>query len=1620
MANDLYRQALFDSFCGDAVNHVDHDMPTLKIDSPVSNFSAAMDTQYDDRINTYLSQLLKTDLERCLQTFAGHGTFFDYALWKRSSLMIDAVGDSGEPFFIAMLFNSAVERILKLPIASVNKELLRPYSWNFENDRCCIFVTEETFFAQFWNVSINHTISTDLLSELQKLFTSTKESLNSKVLSTTLKLTLLFRNLSDAVTVGITLMDLCLLWDVMPSVAQKACDFASEFMTSRKFFGQSAELLMSATSSTIATVIAVILSVIGTMKIPNQRFLDFVLKRTNDLGRACKGFSAIMECVTSTFNQVYSSVYVWLFGALPSDSDLKTMFDGMEQWFVDVKDIASLDNMTELSTSYKTCRRIEQLFLQGVEYLGRFKHLNLTAAEKASFMHYYNLIAKIYDRVVTRGIKRAEPRTEPLIIHLFGETGVGKSGLTYLLSQDILSVENMHHDTLEEVYFRNVEQEYWDGYKGQTITVYDDFGQMKDTLTKPNPEFMEVIRSGNIAPMNLHMAHLEEKDKTKFKSRALILTSNKENFAAESLTCREAFERRLDIHYKVQIKSTFKDKSGMVDASRVNAALSEEIYEFVPYTHLGVPKRTMNSKGKDLRDIIIDYPQFRDLVLSKYVQRYKSSRAKIDCLSHRATVLPDRSKMFMAQAAELPLADAMLIKAWLKVRVPAQAGQLDSDFGVLGSVPLNDRLLDLAAVSKDFASFEEQGLCIIAEIDESLMNMYTSSVKNYPDWYSKAKGIYFQAKASFDGKLMHAKKLVRELFSATKDLISRVGESIPAPFKAISLVFGLFIAGAAGYKMLQSKPVEKEDDCRILYSGETMNIEKRETRKPRRMYAEDGNDTAEFTLNRHGPRHTRRFKPEAAVDPNARELISGKLQANTYLLSTFDNVSDQKILANVVFVRGRIGVFVHHAVRLMKKYILLQNAFCPDGFRASVDECIITRMTKKDGTPLDLVTIEFPRRFPQHPDIVSKFVENSDINRFVSSQATLCSVRRVVQKGTSVLNHVLYSTGTITAMEQEEYHLDASSYLLRSGYKYRCETLPGDCTAPLVLSAPTIQKKIIGFHVAGNRNGEALAQAITQATLLDHLHRLSSFSAQVAINTEGLGIDTDVLPKLPKGNFIPIGKTDKKVGRSIKTKLSESPLNGSYHPALTKPAHLANVNVDGVTIDPMEYGLAKFGNTPPVLDGDILRRCKTWLSNRLKKFRYGDARVLTWEESLSGIEGDPWIQPVNRKTSAGYPWIFESGSGTGKRKWLGSEEEWIYDHPDLIQACEDRIRLAKQRVLKPPVFIDTLKDERRPIKKVDQGKTRVFSAGPMDFIINVRQYFLSFNAAMMENRIDDDLGVGINPFSNDWHRLAMHLKKKGNMVWAGDYSNYDATLPSELLEAICEIINNWYDDGEENRTIREVLFAGLINALHLNGNNVVMFTHSQPSGNPLTTTINCLANLLIMAYNFVYLTGKSLSEFDKLVSRIVFGDDHVINVHPSIAKEFNQVEFARACKEVFNMDYTDEAKTGILVPVKELSEVTFLKRDFYFDDESSMYIGRLDLDVVLEIPQWVRGDLDLELRCVENCESAFKELSLYDETTFNSWAYRIFNACIESGMTNLPELLDYFDYKSMEIEFLIS
>jgi len=725
--------------------------------------------------------------------------------------------------------------------------------------------------------------------------------------------------------------------------------------------------------------------------------------------------------------------------------------------------------------------------------------------------------------------------------------------------------------------------------------------------------------------------------------------------------------------------------------------------------------------------------------------------------------------------------------------------------------------------------------------------------------------------------------------------------------------------------------------------------------------------------------------------------------------------------SNGVFLVGRTMLTTAHTIlnpphKDPVEYIVIRNPYSTEAaIKIPYKDCKISQVFQMDNSPVDLCLISFPPVVPNRPKILSKFLGSEDIDLLTEGDLTFSGFFEI--KGKTIVQEKYPSSFSVSS-KATHYFLHQPGTCPKDQYQCKCpikignhieydlETASGMCGALLSISNRMIHTKLIGFHVAGGAGVLALGALTTrqflEAALSAHVERFGipkSYLIDGRLPYSQSWVDpTCKVSLLDAGDCLNVGLAPAPAAPSL-TQLAPSLVFDKIQKHVTKPAFLKPVVVEGEgLVDPMLKGIKKIMGGQTYVDEDLLDAAANDVFQGLGKPTTKKGIVHSYEEAIIGIEGDPYKRPINRTTSPGYPYNLTNKS-KGKTAWLGDGEDYIVDHPELKKDVLKLLEDSRQGIRGSAISIATLKDEKRPIAKVDAGKTRVFEACPQHLVIAIRQYFLDFAAHVMRRRIDNGIAVGINPYSLEWTKLAHHLQSKGNYMIAGDFSNFDGSLLMQVLVKILEKINEWYGDDDESQLIRAALWEHICNADIIVRGEVIRKTHSQPSGNPLTVIINSLFNGIVMRIAYLLLKKQqglpAVCDYRKHVAEIIYGDDDIKSVSVEIIDWFNQTTLTDALAS-FGLTYTDETKTGIILPWKPLEDVAFLKRKFVVQPDGT-FMAPMDLENVLEITNWIRGKAT-RAATKENCEQAIMELSLHSRTVYEIWSDRIREELAEVGI----------------------
>lgn len=708
---------------------------------------------------------------------------------------------------------------------------------------------------------------------------------------------------------------------------------------------------------------------------------------------------------------------------------------------------------------------------------------------------------------------------------------------------------------------------------------------------------------------------------------------------------------------------------------------------------------------------------------------------------------------------------------------------------------------------------------------------------------------------------------------------------------------------------------------------------------------------------------------EGIVDHNAR-LLTLSLDKNQYtLFAGFEQ--DQNELTRVqsiVFLRGKTALINAHSLALIADATWFR-IINPIGrtYTFPAKECELRAFNTKRCD--DIGIIVFPRQCPDHPDITQHFIKSDQVGRFTSVSATLLTHQYTPPGLIMAVRHVV-----VAKLETDRSYLTTDgagthAKTLAQCYTYGAVTVPGDCGSLLVATNTAVPNKILGFHCWGYSDGRGGAFVITKDEI-DKILACVPARAQTAMPIFGKfdGPELDGTNYLGLGMVIPAPV-------ATKTKLVRTEM--SYREPLTAPAHLRPTR----QLDPLKKAMVKYSCATPAIDPTMLAQAvkdvERVLFNGDRRAEYAALGKLSTNDAVAGVAGMPFMDSLNRTTSPGYPYVLQPRAKRGKQDWI-SEDMVVSD--ELRNDIDRRLTTMALGKRCPAIWMDNLKDERRPKEKVAAGKTRVFTGGPMDYTIVFRSFFLAFSSFVMHNRIGNEIAVGVNPFE-EWGPLARKLKRNGDYMIAGDFSLYDSTLHSQILWSILDIVNHFHKD--EHSDTRHLLWLEIVNSIHLCRGQVYSIDHGNPSGNPITSIVNSLFNMIIVRLVYMHVTGKSVDTFVDNVSFITYGDDNVMGVSPEVHELFNQDTVTEGFK-YFGMIYTREDKTTTAGGFRSVTEVSFLKRGFV-DQGRGYWAAPLSLDTVLEIPLWIKTQVDIEENVIDNCETSFRELALHGREIYNYW-----------------------------------
>nr|UBJ26064.1 hypothetical protein 1 [Dicistroviridae sp.] len=889
-----------------------------------------------------------------------------------------------------------------------------------------------------------------------------------------------------------------------------------------------------------------------------------------------------------------------------------------------------------------------------------------------------------------------------------------------------------------------------------------------------------------------------------------------------------------------------------------------------------------------------------------------------------------------------------------------------------------------------------------------------SVVVLYLKHHKKKKGIYGLEHLSkiYDGVMDR----VNEDIAYINNKLTNVKRHIEKNSPVALLIKTCAVLGSviAAYKLLSGVFGAKEQELIAMYQSESSSAASSGDKNSRdKLY--------QTNKKYYKPRTTRRvqFQGGAYNDKNAHDVMKTIYSNNVFELFLPKNSTISTSSGCITFITSTYFVMPGHFSGKVTYSI--------DNGEIDMQDSLYIRQIGTDnmiGVPAkvfhrdnlvfangkDYCIGSLGKILPAKPSITKHFISNNDAKKLSHAQGGLWLIR---DGWNSVYSSRLRYMGTLSVSVHNSEVRQFSDLV-----GYDIPTAIGDCGNLLSINDKTFRGKIIGIHVAGDKNNQGFSQIITNDDILALLKKFINYEKSKGVVSQmaypKYDIDEIINNEFEETSMVQIKRNILKTNIASKTKLKRTKFASMYGEDLI-PAKLRSFRDSaGIVIDPYQIARNKYCKRSiwnpnySALDYAIETTRKDILEGDMPMNQNLQTNVISFEEAILGSPGHSYFDSLNRNTSPGYPYnaVKNMDGSKGKFGIFGVNDTYELDNPKVQELKKDvmnYIMCCLHEENTAVYYTDSLKDELRPRKKADSGQTRLVSCSPLVLTIVTRMYFLQVCRYIYFNKVTNGVAVGINALSDDWdllHKLLTNTSE--NNCFSGDFKNFDGSEKTYILSACGDILSSWYGlpSTHPDNVVRSRIISDLYNSVHIRGDEVFVWEGSLASGNPLTSVVNSIYNNIA----FRYCWSSMVSELDEAnkdentpyvlntevrfrdhVYLCTYGDDNVLSVDDKYVGYFTPDLLKRLMAELgLTLTNSDKDKSGI-GSFTHISNVDFLKRKFV-PSPNGKYLGALNKQSIYKSLAWVGDDSNELGLLLETASMAELEMSIHGKGEYDIFA----------------------------------
>jgi hypothetical protein len=367
----------------------------------------------------------------------------------------------------------------------------------------------------------------------------------------------------------------------------------------------------------------------------------------------------------------------------------------------------------------------------------------------------------------------------------------------------------------------------------------------------------------------------------------------------------------------------------------------------------------------------------------------------------------------------------------------------------------------------------------------------------------------------------------------------------------------------------------------------------------------------------------------------------------------------------------------------------------------------------------------------------------------------------------------------------------------------------GLCASPVISTNGSVK----GIHVSGNAD-------CTECHAILWSDKTKQQIADILLNDTTYILDVDISDKFRENNSSIKIECNAHIQTPKESNYGPSPLYGEF-PVDREPADLQLTGVH--TIKDVEkkstIPVCKVSHTEVLFARSIL-------SDYMTEFIDLNSNEI--------VKGTELLAGLNKKSSNGFNCVNE------KEHYINFlEGDFTSNFKEELQVLEEALESGQNIKLEDILWYATLKDELR--NKEKNKKPRSFRVSRLHIQVLTKKYFGHLVEHLIEHRSFNGIMVGVNPFK-EFKTMHSNLQECCG-VWAGDIGSYDGKMLPQLQVMLNELVLQYYKGNNPNAA--EFILTNMPYCYVGINDDVILTTHSMPSGSFLTAIFNSLINKII-------------------------------------------------------------------------------------------------------------------------------------------------------------------------------